>query len=77
MMNNKRIPAWVPCGCCSDFLCTIHKGKHAYECRCPSIDTWAKKGVNPYLEGGNLKNYNLIMQARRAEKPVEHVLQSP
>jgi len=58
--RSPSVPAWVPCECCEDFLCTIHFGKHAYECRCPSIDTWAKKGINPYLEGGNLKNYNLI-----------------
>jgi hypothetical protein len=39
-------PAWVPCDCCGEYLCTIHE-THAYECECPPIDDWE---VDPYTE---------------------------
>lgn len=43
------IPAWVPCDCCENFLCTIHGG-HAHDCDCPPVDEWGD--VDPYTEGG-------------------------
>lgn len=42
-------PAWVPCPCCDEFLCTIHRC-HAHECDCPPIEEWE---VDPYAAGGN------------------------
>ena len=45
-------PAWMPCQCCDDFLCTIH-GEHVHECPCPPIDTWARKKIDPYGAGSN------------------------
>lgn len=33
-------PAWMPCLCCDDFLCTIH-GLHVADCTCPPVDDWA------------------------------------
>ena len=40
-------PAWIPCDCCEEYLCTIHQGQHVSECDCPPIDEWT---VNPYEE---------------------------
>lgn len=40
-----KIPAWIPCGCCDEFYCTIH-GVHAFECDCPEIELWGD--VDPY-----------------------------
>jgi hypothetical protein len=42
-------PAWVRCGGCSDYLCTIH-GLHAHECPCPAIEDWGD--LDPYRAGG-------------------------
>ena len=50
-----RRPAWVPCEMCDEFLCTIHKC-HVHECECPPIESWAKRGVNPYTDGGRYAN---------------------
>jgi hypothetical protein len=41
-------PAWIPCPCCEDFLCTIH-GSHVHDCDCPAIEEWE---VDPYTTGG-------------------------
>jgi predicted component of type VI protein secretion system len=49
--SKSKLPAWVRCPACDDFICTIHK-KHAHDCRCASIDTWARRGLDPYSEGG-------------------------
>lgn len=47
-------PAWVPCDCCDNFICTIHGG-HAHDCDCPPLDVWdADLGMVPYDEGGDL-----------------------
>ncbi len=40
-------PAWMPCQCCEDFLCTIHDC-HAHDCECPPIEDWNE---NPYGPG--------------------------
>jgi DNA (cytosine-5)-methyltransferase 1 len=32
-------PAWVACGCCEEFRCTIHGG-HAFGCDCPPVEEW-------------------------------------
>jgi len=32
-------PAWMPCECCEEFVCTIHGG-HVAECECPPIEEW-------------------------------------
>lgn len=42
-------PAWVPCPCCEEFLCTIRRC-HAHECDCPPIEEWE---VDPYTSGGS------------------------
>lgn len=41
------VPAWVPCECCDEFVCTIHN-QHACDCPCPPIDEWEK---DPYSAG--------------------------
>lgn len=41
------VPCWVRCPLCDDFWCEKHR-KHVYDCRCPSIEVWAKAGVSPY-----------------------------
>lgn len=43
-------PAWILCGCCDDYLCTIHAGEHAYDCECPALEDWA---CDPYSAGGS------------------------
>lgn len=48
-MGIEENPAWVPCPCCDEFLCTIHGG-HAHSCDCPPIEEWE---VDPYTSGGN------------------------
>lgn len=40
-------PAWIPCDCCDNYICTIH-GMHAHECECPPIDEWGD--IDPYSE---------------------------
>jgi hypothetical protein len=47
-------PAWVKCGECDNFLCTIHGG-HADSCACPELEFWdSELGLNPYEQGGRL-----------------------
>lgn len=41
-------PAWIPCDCCENFICTIH-WIHAHDCECPPIDEWM---TDPYSTGG-------------------------
>lgn len=36
--------AWVPCDCCENYWCTIHK-MHAHDCACPPIEGWK---TSPY-----------------------------
>lgn len=48
-------PAWVRCDDCDDFRCTLH-GEHVADCKCPGIDTWARKGIDPYTTGGRWEN---------------------
>lgn len=43
----QTLPAWVPCPCCEDFLCTIHQ-MHAHDCECPGIEEWE---TDPYTAG--------------------------
>jgi hypothetical protein len=40
-------PAWIPCPCCENHLCTIHE-MHAHDCPCPSIEEWE---TDPYARG--------------------------
>jgi hypothetical protein len=40
----EMIPAWVPCECCEDYICTIH-GMHAHDCECPPVEDWS---TSPY-----------------------------
>jgi hypothetical protein len=35
--NGDKLPAWVKCPCCDDFICTIHNC-HTADCPCPEID---------------------------------------
>lgn len=35
----RRKPAWVPCECCDEFVCTIHGG-HVSDCACPPVEEW-------------------------------------
>lgn len=44
----ENIPAWIPCECCGEFLCTVHRA-HAHECGCPPIEEWK---VDPYSRTG-------------------------
>jgi hypothetical protein len=39
-----QIPAWIPCDCCGEWFCTIHR-KHTGDCDCPPIDEWT---CDPY-----------------------------
>jgi hypothetical protein len=38
------MPAWVPCPCCENFYCTIHR-VHAHDCECPPVEEWT---TDPY-----------------------------
>lgn len=42
----RHIAAWIPCGGCDDFFCTLH-GTHAYDCECPPIEEW---DADPYAD---------------------------
>ena len=42
----EALPAWIPCACCEDYLCTIHLS-HAFACPCPSIEEWLS---DPYTD---------------------------
>lgn len=41
---DEPVPAWVPCECCEEFVCTIHGG-HVCDCACPPIEEWE---TDPY-----------------------------
>lgn len=41
--------AWILCEACGNFFCT-HHDQHAHDCRCPSIETWAEHGLDPYTD---------------------------
>jgi hypothetical protein len=43
-------PAWIPCDCCENFLCTIH-GMHAHDCPCPPIEEWSTDPYRPARRG--------------------------
>lgn len=49
--NRIDTPAWIKCPDCDDFYCTIHEA-HVADCKCPCIETWALRGVDPYTAGG-------------------------
>ena len=42
----ETMPAWLPCECCEEFLCTIC-GDHAWNCPCPPVEEWQS---GPYDE---------------------------
>jgi hypothetical protein len=42
-------PAWMPCLCCDEWVCTIH-GEHVHDCDCPPIEDWE---TDPYGPGSN------------------------
>ena len=43
-----KLPAWVPCPECGNFLCTYHGG-HAHDCDCPALEDWLEDwGTSPY-----------------------------
>jgi len=50
-----RKPAWIPCPDCDDYWCTLHQC-HVYDCECPDVEVWAKRGVWPYESGGRYSN---------------------
>lgn len=66
--NVIKKPAWIKCDTCDEFFCTLHDC-HAYECDCPDIDAWTKKGVYPYLEGGRYANQTPSGQNRLGPSP--------
>lgn len=80
----KSPPAWVPCNCCEEFLCSIHD-MHAFECPCLEID---EMDFDPYSEGGlvmgpnvvptatvnDSKNSNPPSQAKRNSPPLNSVV---
>ena len=39
-------PAWIPCPCCDNFLCTIHD-THVHDCDCPPIEEWQEDPYKP------------------------------
>lgn len=39
-------PAWMPCQCCEDYLCTIH-GVHVHDCECPPLEEWETDPYGP------------------------------
>src|SRR5574341_1508650 len=45
------LPAWIPCPCCENYLCTLHL-KHVYDCPCLPLEEW---NSNPYLPGNHGK----------------------
>lgn len=47
-------PAWMPCLCCEEWLCTIH-GEHVHGCECPPIDEWEN---DPYSPGSNPTHFH-------------------
>jgi len=61
-------PAWIPCDCCDEYCCTIHKGQHASECPCPVIDDWE---VDPYSQGGRWNN-----QTASGQNNASHAIRS-
>lgn len=63
-----RRPAWIPCECCEDFICTIHQ-THAYDCSCPDIEVWARRGIDPYSEGGRWENQTPSGQNKLGPSP--------
>ena len=61
-------PAWVRCESCDDFICTLH-GEHVADCKCPDIDTWAAKGIDPYTSGGRYANQTPSGQNKLGPSP--------
>ena len=53
--NEIHHPAWIPCECCDDYWCVLHR-KHVLECRCQDIDSWTRRGLWPYAQGGYYAN---------------------
>jgi hypothetical protein len=47
----ESLPAWIPCPCCDEYLCTIHQ-MHAHDCPCPPIEEW---DTDPYEDSGGGK----------------------
>lgn len=73
--NILQSPAWIPCPGCDDFWCVIHE-KHAYDCKCPSIDSWAARGLSPYLHGGRRANQTASGQNKLPPSPDRWKLRS-
>ncbi len=48
----ENIPAWTPCECCGELLCTIHR-THTHDCGCPPVEEWT---VDPYARTGQRLN---------------------
>jgi hypothetical protein len=67
--NMLHRPAWVRCETCDDFICTIHKGQHVADCPCPGIEVWAKRGIDPYTDGGRWDNQTPSGQNKLGPSP--------
>jgi hypothetical protein len=64
----KAPAAWVQCQDCEDFWCTIHR-KHVYDCKCPMLEKWYDKGIDPYESGGRWENQTPSGQNKLAPSP--------
>ena len=40
---------WFKCDLCEDYYCALHD-KHAFECKCPTLEEFIAQGVDPYLD---------------------------
>lgn len=49
-------PAWMPCLCCNEWICTIH-GVHVHDCECQPIEEWNK---DPYSPGSNSTHFHAL-----------------
>jgi len=48
----RSTPAWIPCRCCENYICTLH-GEHAHDCECPPIEEWDSDPYAPWTIGPN------------------------
>lgn len=62
-----KSPAWVPCKCCDEFWCNLHR-RHAFECDCPPIEEWT---VDPYSERPTVKKPQHKTAQPNSQKPAE------
>ncbi len=52
-------PAWMPCTCCDEWICTIH-AEHVHDCDCPPIESWIEVNSDPYGAGSNKSHAPMV-----------------